>query len=86
MSFKEATMASSRGIPHIAVDSCKGCGLCVFFCPESVLAIDSTAVNVKGYHPATVAAADRCIACISCALICPDVAITVERFAKQTEG
>lgn len=79
-------MASAKGIPYIATDSCKGCGLCVFVCPESVLAIDSTAVNRKGYHPATVEAADRCIACISCALMCPDVAITIERFSKRKEG
>jgi len=78
-------MAGGKGIPHIAVDSCKGCGLCVFFCPESVLSIDTNSLNSRGYHPAAVTDGDRCIACISCGLICPDAAISIERFAKAKE-
>ena len=71
-------MAGKRGIPHIAVDSCKGCGLCVSVCPEAVLAIDTARVNLQGYYPAAVDAADKCLGCLSCALICPDVAFTIE--------
>ena len=75
----EAGMAGRRGIPHIAVDSCKGCGLCVSVCLESVLTIDAARVNRKGYYPVSVEAAEKCIACLSCALICPDVVFTIER-------
>lgn len=78
-----ALMAGSRGIPHIAADICKGCGLCISVCPESVLSINNAEVNIRGYHPATVEAGDRCCACISCALMCPDMAITIERLSKR---
>ncbi|RZW20129.1 MAG: hypothetical protein EX260_06950, partial [Desulfobulbaceae bacterium] len=37
-------MADRRGIPHIAVERCKGCGLCVSVCPEAVLSIDESRV------------------------------------------
>lgn len=82
----EALMAGSKGIPHIAADRCKGCGLCVSVCPESVLSLSDTEANLRGYHPAAVLAVDRCIACISCALMCPDMAITFERIPKQKEA
>ncbi|SHO47550.1 4Fe-4S dicluster domain-containing protein [Desulfopila aestuarii] len=78
-------MAGIQGIPHIAVDRCKGCGLCVSVCPQSVLAISDGAVNVKGYQPAIVAEPERCIGCTSCALICPDVVISVERIPVKKE-
>jgi 2-oxoglutarate ferredoxin oxidoreductase subunit delta len=44
------------------------------------VAIDSTVINRKGYHPATVTDISQCIACASCAKICPDSIITVEKF------
>lgn len=79
-------MAGRKGIPHIAVDRCKGCGLCVAVCPRSVLAMSEAGVNAKGYQPATVTAPEKCIGCISCGLICPDVVITIERVSSRQEG
>ena len=35
----------------IAVDRCKGCGLCVDVCPKHVLELDVAIVNALGYHP-----------------------------------
>lgn len=78
-------MAGTKGIPHIAVDRCKGCGLCVAVCPQSILAISDGAVNAKGYQPAVVTEPEKCIGCCSCALICPDVVITVERVRVAKE-
>ena len=57
-------------------DKCKGCELCVSFCPKNVLALDS-AVNAKGYHPACVVRQEDCIGCASCALMCPDCCISI---------
>ena len=61
-------------------DRCKGCELCVAICHKHIIAIDTSCVNRKGYHPAGVTDMDACIACASCAKICPDSIITVEKF------
>jgi 2-oxoglutarate ferredoxin oxidoreductase subunit delta len=79
-------MGSKKGIPHIATDSCKGCGLCVSVCPAAVLAIDGSRVNIKGYSPVYKQFPEKCIGCTSCALICPDVVISIERVDKDEEG
>ena len=60
-------------------DLCKGCGLCVSVCPKKIIALDTSVLNKKGYHPATVTEAEKCIACAFCATICPDVVIKVEK-------
>jgi len=51
-------------------DWCKGCNLCVAFCPRNVLAIgkDRMAEPVKE---------DDCTGCLICEYKCPDFAITV---------
>lgn len=65
----------------ITVDEvrCKGCGLCVDFCPKDVIELDAQKLNAKGYHPATPARPEDCIGCAICATMCPDVAITVDK-------
>ena len=60
-------------------DRCKGCGLCVSVCPKSILWLDETVTNIKGYHPSGITDQDKCIACGNCARICPDSVITVTR-------
>lgn len=60
-------------------DRCKGCELCIAACPKQILALDLTAVNKKGYHPAGVTDISKCIACACCARMCPDSVITVEK-------
>ena len=57
-------------------DKCKGCELCVSFCPKKILALDET-VNAKGYRPAGVVNQAECIGCQSCAMMCPDLCITI---------
>ncbi|MFP4432046.1 MAG: 4Fe-4S dicluster domain-containing protein [Spirochaetota bacterium] len=74
-------MAKAKGRVTFAEDRCKGCELCTTVCPVDIVVLDTTRINSKGYHPATVTEMDKCIACGSCALICPDVVITVERIA-----
>ena len=44
----------------IAVDRCKGCGLCVAICPKHVLALEPSFVNEHGYHPVQLTDAAAC--------------------------
>lgn len=48
---------------------CKGCGICVAFCPKKVLMLKREKVYV---------AAEGCILCGQCELRCPDYAIYLE--------
>lgn len=58
---------------------CKGCGLCVTACPKKIVALMTSEINLKGYHPAIVTEPEKCIGCAFCATMCPDCVITVEK-------
>ncbi|WP_448590913.1 4Fe-4S dicluster domain-containing protein [Thermoflexus hugenholtzii] len=58
---------------------CKGCELCVHFCPQQVLGLASDRLTLKGYHPAQLLDPERCTGCEVCAVVCPEGAITVYR-------
>lgn len=48
-------------------DWCKGCGICVAFCPKNVLEIKDGKVVISDL--------EACIQCGQCELRCPDYAI-----------
>lgn len=57
---------------------CKGCGICVEFCPNQVLALERG--KVVSAQP------DMCIYCGMCEKLCPDYAIyTEERGDENNE-
>lgn len=66
--------AQIRGKVHIRIERCKGCELCVEYCPTEVLVL-SSGFNVKGYHFPEAVREEECIACHACSTICPDYAI-----------
>ncbi len=72
----EVRMASGR--PVIAVEKCKGCGLCIRACPKSLLEM-SKQTNGQGVHYPVCNDESKCIACTFCATMCPDVAIEIEK-------
>ncbi|MFH1652388.1 MAG: ferredoxin family protein [Chloroflexota bacterium] len=67
-----------KGYIEIDAERCKGCGLCVFFCPVKSISL-SEKVNAAGYPPASFNAGNGCTGCTSCAIVCPEVAIEVYR-------
>ena len=64
-------------------DKCKGCELCIHFCPKKVLGV-SPEVNNKGYHPAAMLG-EGCVGCQSCAMMCPDCCITIYEMEEDEQ-
>jgi 2-oxoglutarate ferredoxin oxidoreductase subunit delta len=60
----------------INVERCKGCGLCIHFCPKKQIEF-SKEFNRKGFHPCVFLDTGECTGCTICAMMCPDVAIEV---------
>ena len=61
---------------------CKGCGICIRFCPKQVLVI-SKEVNSRGFYTPYVIDAAQCTNCHQCELYCPDFAIFI---VEEEEG
>ena len=70
---------------RIVVDevTCKGCELCIAACPQKVIGLSPTKINLKGYHPAELIK-EGCTGCGICAIVCPEAAITVYREVSKT--
>lgn len=60
----------------IKKDKCKGCGLCIAYCPIKHL-VFSQDLNKKGRKYAEVNKENKCIGCGACFLVCPDAAIKI---------
>jgi len=58
-------------------DLCKGCNLCVEFCPVGVY-VKSDKTNKNGIHVPEPLHEDKCIQCGLCTFLCPDQAITID--------
>lgn len=77
---------------RIEVDEerCKGCEICISFCPKNVIAL-ANRFNRLGYRPATMVNHEsdqrdlvKCTGCGICARMCPDAAITVYKQRSET--
>jgi 2-oxoglutarate ferredoxin oxidoreductase subunit delta len=67
-----------NGYIEINSSLCKGCELCIYFCPKEVISL-ADKLNDAGYLPAKVSNEGECTGCATCALVCPEVAIEVYR-------
>ena len=80
-----------RGVVLIVKERCKGCGLCVAFCPMKILKL-SDKVNSRSYHyPEVIEEPPNkvCINCGMCMNICPDFAIyavSLEDYLRMKEA
>ncbi len=66
-------------------DMCKGCTICVDFCPTDVLLM----VDVGSRWQGSVVMIDdieACIGCMLCEIQCPDFAIDVHKPAKKKKA
>ncbi len=63
---------------------CKGCVLCVHYCPKEVLKM-SDRRNEKGYNVAEVANPEKCNSCKMCEINCPDFVIYVVKEAVSSD-
>jgi 2-oxoglutarate ferredoxin oxidoreductase subunit delta len=57
---------------------CKGCRLCIVFCPKKNIKLDDR-MNDAGVFPAVVVVEDDCTGCGMCYVMCPDVCIEIEK-------
>ncbi|MDP2627198.1 MAG: 4Fe-4S binding protein [Candidatus Rokubacteria bacterium] len=76
--------AKVRGLVFIKKNQCKGCELCIEFCPKSVL-VRSKGFNPKGYHYPIVTNGE-CINCRLCVTVCPEYAIFSVAAASRVKG
>ena len=63
---------------EINQELCKGCEVCVSFCPREVISV-SDKLNASGYLPAVFDNNGECTGCAICAVVCPEAAIEVYR-------
>ena len=63
-------MAQEKCVPKVDRKRCKGCGLCIAFCPAKVYEADFEGKCVLA-HP------ENCIGCMACDYRCPDFAIKI---------
>jgi 2-oxoglutarate ferredoxin oxidoreductase subunit delta len=68
-----------RGRVRVFSNWCKGCGLCIAFCPQKVFEANESGRAVV-VHP------ELCTACDWCRLHCPDLAITVAHLDEAWAG
>nr|WP_035104945.1 4Fe-4S dicluster domain-containing protein [Desulfohalovibrio reitneri] len=74
MTAKKQTKGQT--VHHIYPDWCKGCGICLAFCPQQVLELSEEG-------KARVAKPEECVNCGFCERHCPDFAIVVKPAGRR---
>jgi 2-oxoglutarate ferredoxin oxidoreductase subunit delta len=63
---------------------CKGCEICIEFCPTDVFE-KSGKLNRKGYYLPVIAREEACTGCRICELMCPEFGIIITVISKPDE-
>ena len=71
-------MAKVQYVPDVDLKRCKGCGLCVAFCPKQVFESDFEGKPVA-------ARPETCVGCMGCDYRRPDFAITLRPVGREEE-
>ena len=75
----------AKGEIIILEDSCKGCALCVEFCPKGCIQISRDKFTRSGSLLPEVINPEECSACGTCGNMCPDFAIEVYKYVDGDE-
>ncbi len=75
----------AKGEIIILEDSCKGCALCVEFCPKGCIRISRDKFTHSGALLPEVINPEECSACGTCGNMCPDFAIEVYKYVNEDE-
>jgi 2-oxoglutarate ferredoxin oxidoreductase subunit delta len=67
-----------KGSIQINQELCKGCSLCIEFCPKGTISMTNK-LNTKGFFLAQFDDKKGCTGCAMCAQMCPEIAIEVYR-------
>ena len=73
----------AKGEIVIDEELCKGCGLCVLFCPRGCIAISGEKINPIGYSLPSFVQPEQCNGCGICGWMCPDFAIEVYKYVQR---
>ncbi|HNT28581.1 MAG TPA: 4Fe-4S binding protein [bacterium] len=77
--FPEEVFENPKCTLRIIPELCKGCAICIEFCPVKALSLDRKRLIV------TASAMEKCIACGMCELRCPDFAIVIDKKEKEKQ-
>jgi len=72
--MSETATAKARGTIVIDAERCKGCDICVHFCPPRVLRLYHRR-NTLNHRVVELFDEAHCTGCEICARVCPDMAI-----------
>jgi 2-oxoglutarate ferredoxin oxidoreductase subunit delta len=72
------TETKKKGYIEIDQGFCKGCQICISFCPKDAIS-PADKLNASGYLPVMFNDNGKCTGCAICALVCPEVSIEVYR-------
>jgi 2-oxoglutarate ferredoxin oxidoreductase subunit delta len=75
----------AKGEIVILDDSCKGCALCVEYCPKGCILVATDKFTSGGLQLPEFVNKDDCVACKICGNMCPDFAIEVYKYVEDDE-
>jgi 2-oxoglutarate ferredoxin oxidoreductase subunit delta len=74
----KTTSRRRKGLVRVEINEnlCKGCDICIEFCPADVFE-KSNKLNHKGYYLPIITQMEECNGCRICDLMCPEFAIVI---------
>ena len=76
--WRKGTKDHMKGYIEIDQQRCKGCEICISFCPKGAISL-SDKLNASGFLPVQFNDGNDCTGCALCAIVCAEVAIEVYR-------